>query len=232
MRIYFFFFQAEDGIRDGHVTGVQTCALPICRLAQRGRHRDGVGDLRQRVARLSVLRHLVPGGAEGHSGRALRGGRRGRRERGPAIPPRDPAVAAQHHHHRHAALDDLDLQRLRHRLHPHQGWPRRRDAGPAGLHLRDGLRRPAPRRGDRRRALYAAGAGGGDHRALALHAPEPREVRRDAIERLQTTVAYTVLGLLPLLVLFPFYWMTITSFKTEDQMRSLVSMFWPSPFVV
>src|SRR5690625_1712768 len=23
------FFQAEDGIRDGHVTGVQTCALPI-----------------------------------------------------------------------------------------------------------------------------------------------------------------------------------------------------------
>src|SRR6202043_280467 len=25
------FFQAEDGIRDGHVTGVQTCALPISR---------------------------------------------------------------------------------------------------------------------------------------------------------------------------------------------------------
>src|SRR5690625_1802006 len=25
----FVFFQAEDGIRDGHVTGVQTCALPI-----------------------------------------------------------------------------------------------------------------------------------------------------------------------------------------------------------
>src|SRR5690625_7597143 len=27
--ICYFFFQAEDGIRDGHVTGVQTCALPI-----------------------------------------------------------------------------------------------------------------------------------------------------------------------------------------------------------
>ena len=26
---YFFFFQAEDGIRDIGVTGVQTCALPI-----------------------------------------------------------------------------------------------------------------------------------------------------------------------------------------------------------
>src|SRR5215475_9078934 len=29
---FFFFFQAEDGIRDFHVTGVQTCALPICRV--------------------------------------------------------------------------------------------------------------------------------------------------------------------------------------------------------
>src|SRR5207245_6590761 len=27
-----FFFQAEDGIRDATVTGVQTCALPICLL--------------------------------------------------------------------------------------------------------------------------------------------------------------------------------------------------------
>src|SRR5690554_7613069 len=27
--IIFFFFQAEDGIRDADVTGVQTCALPI-----------------------------------------------------------------------------------------------------------------------------------------------------------------------------------------------------------
>src|SRR5690348_2629439 len=26
---FFFFFQADDGIRDGRVTGVQTCALPI-----------------------------------------------------------------------------------------------------------------------------------------------------------------------------------------------------------
>src|SRR5256885_2726138 len=28
--MWFFFFQAEDGIRDYKVTGVQTCALPIC----------------------------------------------------------------------------------------------------------------------------------------------------------------------------------------------------------
>src|SRR5699024_8329276 len=29
IRVVFFFFQAEDGIRDRNVTGVQTCALPI-----------------------------------------------------------------------------------------------------------------------------------------------------------------------------------------------------------
>src|SRR5579885_3711098 len=28
--LVFFFFQAEDGIRDRNGTGVQTCALPIC----------------------------------------------------------------------------------------------------------------------------------------------------------------------------------------------------------
>src|SRR6267143_2348811 len=32
--MYFFFFQAEDGIRDGTVTGVQTCALPISSVQQ------------------------------------------------------------------------------------------------------------------------------------------------------------------------------------------------------
>src|SRR6266581_6426001 len=36
----FFFFQAEDGIRDGRVTGVQTCALPI---SGRGARRAAVG---------------------------------------------------------------------------------------------------------------------------------------------------------------------------------------------
>src|ERR1019366_1326957 len=29
--VFFFFFQAEDGIRYWSVTGVQTCALPICK---------------------------------------------------------------------------------------------------------------------------------------------------------------------------------------------------------
>src|ERR1041384_5780341 len=33
--VMFFFFQAEDGIRDKLVTGIQTCALPICELGIR-----------------------------------------------------------------------------------------------------------------------------------------------------------------------------------------------------
>jgi multiple sugar transport system permease protein len=51
------------------------------------------------------------------------------------------------------------------------------------------------------------------------------------VSGLQTTLSYAVLTVLALLVLFPFYWMTITSFKSEEQMRSLISMFWPQPLV-
>src|SRR6266508_6563864 len=38
-KFFFFFFQAGDGIRDGHVTGVQTCALPIYHAIGRGHNR-------------------------------------------------------------------------------------------------------------------------------------------------------------------------------------------------
>src|SRR5215470_68537 len=51
-------------------------------------------------------------------------------------------------------------------------------------------------------------------------------------ERVQALGSYGVLLALVVLVVFPFYWMTIASFKGEEQMRSLVSMFWPSPVVL
>src|SRR6266481_7337982 len=38
--VYFFFFQAEDGIRDGTVTGVQTCALPISKFCRHAAYRQ------------------------------------------------------------------------------------------------------------------------------------------------------------------------------------------------
>src|SRR3712207_8069412 len=40
--VLFFFFQAEDGIRDIGVTGVQTCALPISQLLS---HTRAAGDV-------------------------------------------------------------------------------------------------------------------------------------------------------------------------------------------
>src|SRR2546422_8562995 len=47
MIIIFFFFQAEDGIRDVAVTGVQTCALPISKRASRS---DSCGAISQNEA--------------------------------------------------------------------------------------------------------------------------------------------------------------------------------------
>src|SRR5258706_1550795 len=43
--LFFFFFQAEDGIRDWSVTGVQTCALPIWPWPHRAAARAGDGSV-------------------------------------------------------------------------------------------------------------------------------------------------------------------------------------------
>src|SRR5699024_12100876 len=57
-----YFVQAEDGIRDRNVTGVQTCALPIYRLLHDGA--DGVieevDDSLDRLPLLDELHQLVP----------------------------------------------------------------------------------------------------------------------------------------------------------------------------
>src|SRR5207248_3712215 len=57
----YFFFQAEDGIRDRTVTGVQTCALPICARRSRRSLKDSKRPLRnrgltRRPAKLSLPR--------------------------------------------------------------------------------------------------------------------------------------------------------------------------------
>src|SRR6266542_4704411 len=59
--VFFFFFQAEDGIRDATVTGVQTCALPICGpAAVRGAQARRLRDLARHPARLD--RDVRPAG--------------------------------------------------------------------------------------------------------------------------------------------------------------------------
>src|SRR5436309_10989173 len=63
---FFFFFQAEDGIRDFHVTGVQTCALPILVVAVALDLRLGVSSYRSVAAdahntAYAALRSQPPG---------------------------------------------------------------------------------------------------------------------------------------------------------------------------
>src|SRR5260370_37286795 len=64
-----FFFQAEDGIRDSSVTGVQTCALPISFVSSRGARngaggvdRLGSGGRREEVERGRLHRSLSEAG--------------------------------------------------------------------------------------------------------------------------------------------------------------------------
>src|SRR5207302_6694002 len=66
----FFFFQAEDGIRDFHVTGVQTCALPILHDVRRAGRRTG-DPYRRRTCR---RRHAAsaPAGVLGSARIAMR----------------------------------------------------------------------------------------------------------------------------------------------------------------
>src|SRR2546430_4490110 len=70
----FFFFQAEDGIRDLTVTGVQTCALPIFERADVLAARDD--DVLGAVLDLDVavgLHHREIAGVEPAAGESLRG---------------------------------------------------------------------------------------------------------------------------------------------------------------
>src|SRR5690606_40767800 len=53
--LFVFFFQAEDGIRDFHVTGVQTCALPICF--------HSLERLQQVLTGENLFQQVVPGSA-------------------------------------------------------------------------------------------------------------------------------------------------------------------------
>src|SRR2546429_978513 len=61
--IFFFFFQAEDGIRDVAVTGVQTCALPICIVFCYRRpslsHQSGTEMLRKALATIAAAAIMV-----------------------------------------------------------------------------------------------------------------------------------------------------------------------------
>src|SRR2546426_783357 len=120
----FFFFQAEDGIRDYKVTGVQTCALPISVLLDRRRRR-------------LLLRHRRRGGDDERVGGRDLGDDpahgRGREDRG--------HLERDGHARHHQPHDPLRL--------PRAGGGRRGHAGQPAEHrplgLRPRLRRRVPR---------------------------------------------------------------------------------------
>src|SRR5256884_9216723 len=64
----FFFFQAEDGIRDVAVTGVQTCALPICKRHRRPRPAELFLERDDEDARSRSDPGGCEQGEEGHAG--------------------------------------------------------------------------------------------------------------------------------------------------------------------
>src|SRR5258707_11284475 len=59
IRDFFFFFQAEDGIRDIGVTGVQTCALPIYQVHTPGMYLIGKSFAESEEIFLEIQRHIV-----------------------------------------------------------------------------------------------------------------------------------------------------------------------------
>src|SRR5256886_15656854 len=71
--LFFFFFQAEDGIRDLTVTGVQTCALPICKLrVHQACDLLAISEQRHRQLRAQMLQAAVAGVGDQPSGRPAR----------------------------------------------------------------------------------------------------------------------------------------------------------------
>src|SRR5204862_5716717 len=67
---FFFFFQAEDGIRDLYVTGVQTCALPI--FAESTTSRPGTGAVSASVSTARSSDSTIPRSEERRVGKECR----------------------------------------------------------------------------------------------------------------------------------------------------------------
>src|SRR5207237_1787798 len=61
---FFFFFQAEDGIRDSSVTGVQTCALPISPNGTNGRFHGDDAKQASLLVHLGMTGQMAPSPAE------------------------------------------------------------------------------------------------------------------------------------------------------------------------
>ncbi|HET8630303.1 MAG TPA: ABC transporter permease subunit [Thermomicrobiales bacterium] len=80
------------------------------------------------------------------------------------------------------------------------------------------------------RGLSAGGARLRD--AVTKRESRREEVYRRNMTRLGGFGAWVVLIVLACIELFPFYWVVNTAFKSDDQIRSLQSIFWPAPWTI
>src|SRR5690606_40588752 len=94
-----FFFQAEDGIRDFHVTGVQTCALPISNglssITSAGAPESRVPRRRARITLVVLRTRTSPGGTSVTRSEERRVGKEGR-ARGRASQEKKNGASAPH----------------------------------------------------------------------------------------------------------------------------------------
>jgi multiple sugar transport system permease protein len=69
---------------------------------------------------------------------------------------------------------------------------------------------------------------------LIIPAPSSGQPRLKRAQRARIGTGTRLIALLPMLifVLFPFYWIIITSFKTDLQIQRFASIYWPSPWTI
>ncbi|MGH2532360.1 MAG: ABC transporter permease subunit [Thermomicrobiales bacterium] len=78
---------------------------------------------------------------------------------------------------------------------------------------------------------WAVGSiGRGIHSAYLRGDPARERSYRRWMRRTTNFSVYALLGVLLFFLLFPFYWVVVTAFKTNDQIRAFDSIFWPSPW--
>ena len=70
------------------------------------------------------------------------------------------------------------------------------------------------------------------HRAYVGDDERRERAWRRLTSRISGVIAGVWLALLLLFLLFPFYWVIMTSFKSSDQVRTMTSPFWPEPWTI
>jgi len=83
--------------------------------------------------------------------------------------------------------------------------------------------------GDALERVFGA-VGGAAASAYTRGDPAREGAWRRLTRRLGGVGIYALLGVLLVFLLFPFYWVVVTAFKTDEQMRTSASVFWPSPW--